>query len=300
MKLTQIVFFILSLLFVQLSHATDQELSAEEEQYLNHIASLWSAIEKQQGKVTLPNNIATLIVPDNFYYLSPADAEKLLVDIWGNVPGSGQDGFGVLFPVDISPLADESWAVTIDYEEDGYVSDEDADDIDYDELLSIMKKDTEESSQYRIQQGYEAIKLVGWASAPYYDKAEHKLHWAKELKFGDNELNTLNYNIRVLGRKGVLVLNFIAGMNQKELIDSQLNTVLAMAEFNEGSRYEDFDPDIDTIAAYGLGTLVAGKVIAKTGMLAAALIFLKKFGVIILVGIGALFGKLFKRKQDSV
>jgi uncharacterized membrane-anchored protein len=89
-------------------------------------------------------------------------------------------------------------------------------------------------------------------------------------------------------------------MNQKELIDSQLNTVLAMAEFNDGSRYEDFDPDIDTIAAYGLGTLVAGKVIAKTGMLAAALIFLKKFGVIILVGIGALFGKLFKRKQDSV
>ena len=31
-------------------------------------------------------------------------------------------------------LADESWAVVIAYEEDGYVSDEDAADFDYDEL----------------------------------------------------------------------------------------------------------------------------------------------------------------------
>ena len=34
----------------------------------------------------------------------------------------------------------------------------------------------------------------------------------EQIKFGDTEENTLNYNIRVLGRKGVLVLNFIAGM----------------------------------------------------------------------------------------
>jgi uncharacterized membrane-anchored protein len=37
--------------------------------------------------------------------------------------------------------------------------------------------------------------------------------WAKEIRFGDREENTLNYNVRVLGRKCVLVLDFIAGMS---------------------------------------------------------------------------------------
>ncbi|CAA0085233.1 Uncharacterised protein [BD1-7 clade bacterium] len=123
------------------------------------------------------------------------------------------------------------------------------------------------------------------------------MHWAKEIKFGDQETNTLNYNIRVLGRKGVLVLNFIADMDQKATIDANISDVLAVAEFDQGSKYSDFDPEIDKVAAYGLGALVAGKVIAKTGFFAIALLFLKKFGVFILVGLGALFGKLFSRKK---
>ncbi len=83
-----------------------------------------------------------------------------------------------------------------------------------------------------------------------------------------------------------MILSFIANMDQKPKIESNLDTVLALAEFNEGSRYQDFNPDIDKVAAYGLGALVAGKVMAKTGLLAAALVFLKKFGVFIVIGIG--------------
>ncbi|WP_250636637.1 DUF2167 domain-containing protein [Agarivorans gilvus] len=214
----------------------------------------------------------------------------------GKSPGSGLDTLGMLFPAESTPFDDDSWGVTIEYEEDGYVSDEDADDIDYGDLLSQMKQDTADASEQRMEQGYEAIELVGWAAPPYYDKAAHKLHWAKEIKFGDSETNTLNYNIRVLGRKGVLVLNFIAGMDQKQLIDSQLNTVVAMAEFQKDSRYEEFDPSIDKVAAYGLGALVAGKAVAKTGFLAAAFLFLKKFGIILLAGVGAFLKKLFKSK----
>ena len=111
--------------------------------------------------------------------------------------------------------------------------------------------------------------------------------------------NTLNYNIRALGRKGVLVLNFVAGMDQKSMIDDQLTTVLEMAEFNPGFTYDEFDPDIDTVAAYGIGALVAGKVMAKTGILAAILLFLKKFGIYILIGLGALGSRLFGRKKDK-
>lgn len=286
------------ILFSSVVLAEEQALTAEQEEYLAWAQQLWESLDRQQGQIKLANGVATLYVPEDFYYLSPADAEKVLVGVWGNLPGSGTDSLGLLSPAEITPFDQRSWAVTIEYDEDGYVSDEDADDIDYTELLDQMKEGTAEVSAERVKQGYEPIELVGWASPPYYDTAAHKLHWAKEIRFGEQTENTLNYNIRVLGRKGVLILNFIAGMSQKEMIDSKLDEVLAIAEFDRGSRYEDFDPDLDTVAAYGLGALVAGKVAAKTGLLAAALLFLKKFGVIVVAGVGGLFAKIFKRKTE--
>jgi len=156
-----------------------------------------------------------------------------------------------------------------------------------------MKADTKASNEYRLEQGFGTIELVGWASAPYYDTQAKKLHWAKELKFDGAEANTLNYNVRVLGRKGVLVLNFIADMSQKDTINANVDDVMAMASFEDGSRYSDFDPSVDKVAAYGIGALVAGKVLAKTGFLAVALIFLKKFGIYILIGVGLLGKTLF-------
>ena len=205
----------------------------------------------------------------------------------------------MLFPANMTPFDEDAWAVTVEYEEDGYVSDEDADSIDYGDLLKQMREDTAAASEYRVEQGYETIELVGWAANPYYDKATHKLHWAKEIKFGDAPVNTLNYNIRVLGRKGVLLLNFIASIEQKELIERNLDSVLAMAEFDDGARYADFDPDLDKVAAYGLAALVGGKVLAKTGMLALALVFLKKFGIYIVLALGVFGRKLLGRKKTG-
>ncbi|WNC69931.1 DUF2167 domain-containing protein [Thalassotalea nanhaiensis] len=294
MNLIKVFISIFLLLPLFANSSTDIEVS-EEEKYAKWAEAVWKSLDRMTGEIKLPNAVATLNVPENFYYLAPKDAEKVLVDVWGNPPG--QNTLGMLFPAEITPFDHDSWAVTIEYEEDGYVSDADADDIDYSELLVQMKSDTELASQERVKQGYEAIELVGWASQPYYDAATHKLHWAKEIKFANRPINTLNYNIRVLGRKGVLVLNFIAQIDQKQLIDSNLNSVLAIADFDQGSRYSDFDPDIDDVAAYGLGALVAGKVIAKTGFLAAAVIFLKKFGVLFIVAIGAFLKRFFKRKE---
>ncbi|GAA3925730.1 DUF2167 domain-containing protein [Litoribacillus peritrichatus] len=277
------------------SEAAAEAFSAEEEQYMTWATNLWQSLNPQTGEIKLPNAVATVKVPENFYYLSPQDAEKVLVEVWGNPPGNLT--LGMLFPADTTPFDQEAWAVTIQYEEDGYVSDEDADDIDYTDLLEQMQKDTAEGSKQRVEMGYEPIELIGWATTPYYDAASNKMHWAKEIKFGDDPVHTLNYNIRVLGRKGVLVLNFIAGMHQKQLIETNLDDVIAMAEFDQGAKYADFDPDIDQVAAYGLGALVAGKVIAKTGFLAAAILFLKKFGIFIVIGIGALLKKMFSRKS---
>jgi uncharacterized membrane-anchored protein len=299
MRQPGIILSLLLLLAALPAAAAEPEPSAEQQAYIDRVEKIWDTIEARQGEIELAGSVASLSVPDSFYYLDPQQAEKLLVDIWENPPGSGSSTLGVLIPRDFHPLADESWAATIFYEADGYVSDEEADNIDYDDLLAVMQQSTTEASKERVAQGYETIELLGWAAEPYYDRATHKMYWAKEMRFGGADYSTLNYNIRVLGRKGVLVVNFIAFMDQLPAINQQLDTVLAIADFEQGSRYEDFDPDIDQVAAYGLGALVTGKVLAKTGILAALLLFLKKFGVFIVVGGAAFVGRLFKRDKAS-
>ncbi|MFX6778579.1 DUF2167 domain-containing protein, partial [Acinetobacter baumannii] len=77
-----------------------------------------------------------------------------------------------------------------------------------------------------------SMELLGWARRPFYDVAEKKLYWAKRLRFDNSAEETLNYEIRILGRKGVLDLNIIASMGALPLIDSRVNTILSMIYFN--------------------------------------------------------------------
>jgi uncharacterized membrane-anchored protein len=183
-----------------------------------------------EGNITLPGGVASLSLPEGFHYLSPEDTERVLVTAWGNPPGNETMGMLLRGPEDV--LAEDSWAVVIAYEADGYVSDEDAEGIDYAELLTTMQESSRAANAARAEAGYEEVELMGWAAAPRYDKASNKLYWAKELRFGDIPVNTLNYNVRILGRKGVLVLNLVATMPQITEIESVIPTVLAMTNFN--------------------------------------------------------------------
>lgn len=259
-----------------------------------------ASLHFQRGTVVLPGDIATIQVPTGFRYLSPADTERVLVTAWGNPPGTST--LGMLVPGEDKILSDDGWAVIISYEEDGYVSDADANAIDYDTLLQTMREQVRAANQERAKAGYEPVELVGWAVPPRYDNSSNKLYWAKELKFGESPVNALNYNVRVLGRKGVLVLNLVAMMPQLGEVAAAIPKVLAMTNFQPGHRYSDFDPDMDKVAAYGIGALIAGKVAAKTGLFAklgALLLALKKFWMLALVALFAFVGRLFKRSRSD-
>ena len=294
MKLVQALLINISLLFLALPCRAETP-PQDPEQYRNWAVGIWSAMEKKQGTIELPNGVATLRVPEQFFYLSPADTRRVLEDLWGNPHGA--ETLGMLMPAGSNPFDDNSWAVTIAFDDDGYVSDEDAADINYTDLLADMQSDTKAANAERKKAGYPPIALIGWAAPPHYDKASHKLYWAKELQFGDDPGHTLNYNIRMLGRKGVLVLNFIAGMSQKPIIEANLDKVMAIADFNQGHRYDEFNPSVDKVAAYGIGGLIAGKVLAKAGLFAGALLFLKKFAVLGLAALVGLYKVIFKRKE---
>ncbi len=265
-----------------------------------HIDSVVASIEYKQGIFNLKDNLATVKAANGLSFLDSKDANKLLHDLWNN-PES-DNVLGVLVPTDI-PIDDERlWAVVFTYEEEGHVKDDDAADMKYDEMLKTMKEDAENANAERVKSGYDAMHLVGWAQTPFYDKAQHKLHWAKDLAIGDGKQHTLNYNIRMLGRKGVLVLNVVASIDQLQEIKTRINTIMASTDFVAGNRYEDFNESSDKIAEYGLAGLIAGGVLVKTGLLAKiGLILVKLWKVIALAiagGLGA-FKKFFNKKKKN-
>jgi uncharacterized membrane-anchored protein len=272
--------------------------------HLSQAEQIVKNLKYQQGDIDLRGGLAKLTVPSEFKFLGPEDAETVLVKLWGNPP-SDTKPLGLLIPADLSPLSTNCWVVTIDYDDDGYVKDDDASKINYDDLLKKMQAGLAENNKARQQQGYPPITLVGWAATPHYDATTHKLYWAKQLKFGDDSTDTLNYNIRILGRKGVLELNAIASINQFNEIDRQTPQILGMVDFKEGNRYAEFDPKVDKVAKYGIATLVAGGILAgaaKLGLLKGlwvAILALKKFVIIGVIAVIAFFKKMFNRGNSG-
>jgi len=270
---------------------------SEEEIYKSILDSLESTFNYEYGTVDLKNGLATLRVPEGYKFLGSEQSGYVLTELWGNPPS---DVVGLLFPEDISPISDNfTYAVEITYSEDGFIEDGDAEDIDYDDLLEEMQKDTKASNKERKKQGYGSMELMGWASTPFYDGKNKKLHWAKEIKFEGSEVNTLNYNIRILGRKGFLTMNAIGDIGVLSLFNNDREQILASVEFNKGNRYQDFDSDFDNVASYGIGGLIAGKVLAKAGFFAVILKFWK-FIALGAVGLFSVFRKkLFGGKEES-
>jgi uncharacterized membrane-anchored protein len=261
-------------------------------------------LKYQQGQIDLRGGLASLNVPKEFNFLGSDDAETVLVKLWGNPPSEVKP-LGLLIPAGLTPLSSNCWVVTIDYSEDGYVKDDDASKINYDDLLKQMQAGVAEENKTRKEKGYPTVDLLGWAAQPHYDSATHKLYWAKKLKFEGEDGDTLNYSIRMLGRKGVLELNAIASVDQLGQIDAQTPQILGMVDFKEGNRYADFDPKVDKVATYGIAALVAGGALAaaaKFGLLKGLWIFIlaaKKFIIIGAVAVAAYFKKFFKRGGSS-
>ena len=238
--------------------AQNDSITPINNEYLSQYDSINKTFIYAYDTIQLGDNVATLIVPNGYKFLNANQSHYVLTELWGNPPS---DILGLLFPQNNDPLDISSgYTVGITYHEEGYINDKDAKDIDYHELLEEMKKDASSVNKEREKHGYPRIELIGWATPPFYDSELKKLHWAKELKFEDSETNTLNYTIRILGRKGYINLNVVGDMTVLPQFKEDADKILASVEFNEGFRYDEFNPNFDKLAAYGIGGLIAGKV----------------------------------------
>ena len=132
--------------------------------------------------------------------------------------------------------------------------------------------------------------------------------WARDLRIDGAPVDTLNYDLRTLGRRGVLSLNFISVMPSLPAIRLAAADFADDARFDAGSHYQDFDASSDKKAEYGIAGLFAAGVgvvaVKKLGLLALIL----KFGKVIFVAVAAalvavrkFFGRMFGfgRAQDA-
>ena len=278
-------------------------LAAQEPQGLSSTPEEFEAkLGYETGTVTLQGGMATIRLPDSFRFIGPEGSRRLLTDAWGNPEGSADDVLGMLIPSNASPLSKEGWGIVITYD-DGYVDDSDAAGINYAKLLKEMQDETRAENEERKKQGFEPVTLVGWAEPPSYDAAAHKLYWAKDLAFGEGAEHTLNYNIRILGRRGVLVLNGVASMSQLAAIRTEARSILPAVEFNDGHRYADYLSGSDKAAAYGIAGLVAGATAAKAGffkLLWVGILAFKKAIFVGLVAVGAALKRLFTGRSPAL
>lgn len=262
-------------------------------------------LQHQTGVVTLLGSGAKLNLGQDYYFLNAADSKKVLVDGWGNPPDSANGVLGMIFPTRFKPLDEGAWGAVISYEDTGYVADKDARDTDYDKLLNDLRKTEDDDNKARQEAGFSAVHLVGWAERPTYDATRHVVIWARDLKFASSESDTLNYDIRVLGRRGVLSLNVVSGLSDLAEVKAAAGQISSTAAFESGSAYADYQKGSDKVAEYGVAGLIAagvGAVVAKKlGLLAILFLFLKKGLVVVIAafgGVAAWFRRTFLGKKD--
>ncbi|HTV17803.1 MAG TPA: DUF2167 domain-containing protein [Polyangiaceae bacterium] len=216
-----------------------------------------------------------LDLPAGFMFLPPEAAVKVLEQM-GNFHNEGVLGLAT------STDENDDYAVVIHYDDEGYVKDDET--IDAAELLSSMREGLEGANEERADRGFKPLAIDGWAEPPHYDRNRHQLVWA--LIVSDPDGKSMNYNTRVLGRRGYASLNLVTDPAQLEAYKPDAAQLLENTKFATGARYEDFDASSDKTAEYGLAGLIA----AGAGLGAGKLVklgLLAKFWKVILLGLAA-------------
>ena len=260
--------------------------------------SIENSIQYQRGEIPIIDGQGTLKIPEGFKYVGQEQSHYIMSELYGNPADPTM--IGILMPEEMGITYGEGYIFVLYYDAMGYVKDDDAQEIDYEELLDQMREDATEENKERISNGMETYKIIGWAEKPYYDSNKKVLHWAKEIKFeSDTAVNTLNYNILILGRKGVLTMNAISTMAEFQEVEAQKQNIINMFSFNEGYQYDDFDSKTDEVAAWTIGGLVAGQILAKVGFFAIILKYIKIIGIGIAAAGAAVWRWIAGRKKKK-
>ena len=236
------------------------------------------------GKAQLGNQ-AQIDVPVGYEFLD-GDTTRLMLKSSGE-PVSGEE-VGFLRPTN------SSWSVFFDFNESGYVKDGEKDKLNADKILASIKRGTAEQNKERVQNGGAPLEIVGWELPPRYDATTHNLEWAIRMTSEGQPL--LNYNTRLLGRKGVMEVVLVVEPDKLAETLPTFRELLTHYSFQSGQSYAEYRSG-DKVAKFGLAALVVGGAAvgaAKLGLLAGLIGLLKKGWKLIIIAIAAVAAGLKK------
>ena len=249
------------------------------------------AIDLKNGPMQVKiGDIAEIKVPQGYCFADGENTRKLL-EMMGNPPSNNELGY-------LAPLSHE-WFIVFIFSETGYIKDDEKDKLDADQILNALKEGNKQGNKWRMEQNLPVLNLIGWHTKPYYDNKTNNMEWGTLAESEGHKI--LNYNIRYLGRKGVMEIILVDNPEKFAGTIVKAKTLLKEYSFNTGNKYGEFRPG-DKIAEYGLTALVTGGAVAaaaKSGLL-------QKFWKIIVVGFLAVaaaakrfIGKILGKNEQS-
>jgi uncharacterized membrane-anchored protein len=231
-------------------------------------------------------SVAEIQVPAGYSFANGDDTRRLME--WMENPVNGKE-LGLVRPESFD------WFVTFEFDDVGYVKDDDAKDLDADALLESLRQGSEEGNKERKARGWTTLDLVGWEYPPRYDSQSNNLVWA--CRYVSEGRPVVNYNTRRLGRSGVMHISLVVNPDKLESSVPEFEKIMAGYGFTSGNRYSEFRVG-DKVARYGLAALITGgaaAVAVKSGLFK----WLWKAIVGGVIVVGAAFKKFFGRAKTA-
>ena len=229
---------------------------------------------------------AQVKVPEGYVFAGARDTRTIMEANHNPITGK-EMGF-------VAP-AGEDWYAVFEFDDVGYVKDDEKDSLDQNALLDSIKQGTEAGNKERLRRGWPTMTIIGWETPPRYNDITHNLEWA--IRAQSEGLPVINHNTRVLGRGGVMEVTLVADPAVLAETMPKFKAMLDGFEFKQGQRYAEFRAG-DKTAAYGLTGLIVGggtAALVKTG----AFKWLWKLLVAGAAGVAALVKKLFSRNKNA-
>jgi len=241
------------------------------------------------GTAPIGDDLARIELGEGYVWLDAAGTQKFL-ELTQN-PTAGNE-LAV-----VAPKADgENWFLVFEYDEIGYVRDDEKDELDADAMLTAIREGTAQGNEEREKRGWPTLEIVGWQEPPHYDARSQNLTWAI---IGESEgSRTVNKLTKLLGRRGVMSVTLVAAPEEFAAASTGADELLAAYAFQPGNTYAEYVEGSDSVAEIGLKALViggAGAALLKSGLLGK----LWKFLAVGVVAAGGAISRLFGRRKEA-
>ena len=272
-----------------------EELSAEDKELLARYEAkqkLIKSLGTMGPTIGRLGDVAEINVPKGYVFIA---SDK--INDFNLAHGNTTD------PGEVGALQHESLShfIIFEWDDGGYVKDDEKETLDADALLKSMQQGQEQDNEVRRKENRPTLTLSGWQQPPHYDEKTNHLTWGLKLQSRSGG-ESVNYNSRILGRSGVMSAVLVCSPDALDEMLKPYNELLVGYKYVEGERYADWKSG-DRVAAYGLGALVAGgalAVAAKTGFLGKMLKPLLYGAIAVFAGISAFFKRMFGGGKKTV